>query len=414
MRQSKLFAKTIKEAPKDEEARNAQLLIRGGFINKEMAGVYSLLPLGLRVMRKIEEVIRKEMNETLRASEIYMPALHPLENYKKTGRDNIDVLFRTELATGRDLVLGQSHEEVVVPLIKNHLFSYRDLPIYVYQIQNKFRNELRAKSGVLRGREFLMKDLYSFHADEEDFEEYYELSKKAYKNIFEKVGIGEETFITFADGGSFSKYSHEFQTITEAGEDLIYLCKECKVAINEEIIDDQKECPQCGKGKKDLRKTKSIEVGNIFPLKTKFSDAFDLTYTDEDGEEKPVIMGCYGIGVGRLMGAVLEVKNDENGMIWPEEIAPFQVHLIPIGKEAEKEADLIYDKIRDKVEVLYDDRQVGTGEKFADADLIGIPYRVVVSKKTLEVDSVEIKKRSEEKEELVKKEKLQSYVQKIG
>ncbi len=409
MRQSKLFTKTIKENPKGEEAKNAQLLIRGGFINKEMAGVYSLLPLGLKVMKKIEEIIREEMNETLDAQEIFMPALHPLENYKKTGRDNIDVLFRTELATGRELVLGQSHEEVVVPLAKNHIFSYRDLPVYLYQIQNKFRNELRAKSGVLRGREFLMKDLYSFHVDEEDLSEYYEKSKEAYRNIFEKAGIGEETFITFADGGTFSKYSHEFQTITDAGEDLIYLCKDCNVAVNEEIIDEQKSCPECGKEKSEMKKEKSIEVGNIFKLKTKFSDAFDLTYTSEEGEEEPVYMGCYGIGVGRLMGAVLEVNSDKGGMIWPEEIAPYKFHLIPIGEKAKEEADKLYNQLGAD-NVLYDDRDTGVGDKFADADLMGMPYRIVISDKTLDKNSVEVKKRDDEEEKLVKIDNLQSYV----
>ena len=410
MRQSKLFTKTIKDDPKGEEAKNAQLLIRGGFINKEMAGVYSYLPLGLRVIRKVENIIRDEMNNTLEASEIFMPALHPIENYEKTGRDNIDVLFRTQLATGRELVLGQSHEEVIVPLAKNHIFSYRDLPVYVYQIQNKFRNELRAKSGILRGREFSMKDLYSFHVDEEDLSEYYERSKEAYENIFRRAGIGEKTFITFADGGTFSKYSHEFQTVTDAGEDLIYLCKDCEVAINEEIIEEQTECPQCGNKKDKLKKEKSIEVGNIFKLKTKFSDAFDLTYTDEDGKEKPVYMGCYGIGVGRLMGAVLEVSSDEDGMIWPEEIAPYKIHLIPIGEEAEKKADEIYDNLKDDLEIIYDDRDTSVGDKFADADLMGMPYRVVISDKTLKEDSVEVKRRDEQEEKLVKIDKLQSYV----
>ncbi len=407
MRQTKLFTKTTKDTPKGEEAKNAQLLIRAGFINKEMAGVYSFLPLGLRVIRKIEAIIRDEMDNTLNASEIFMPALHPLENYEKTGRDNIDVLFRTELATGRSLVLGQSHEEVVVPLAKNHIFSYRDLPVYVYQIQNKFRNELRAKSGILRGREFSMKDLYSFHVDEEDLNRYYEQSKKAYKNIFERAGIGDSTYMTFADGGTFSKYSHEFQTVTEAGEDIIHLCSDCEVAINEEIIDEQEKCPECGEKSKLVEK-KAIEVGNIFKLKTKFSDAFNLTYTDEDGKEKPVYMGCYGIGVGRLMGAVLEVNSDKNGMIWPEEIAPYQVHLIPIGDKAREKAEEIYENFDQ--EILYDDRDTSVGDKFADADLMGIPYRVVISDKTLKKDSVEIKKRSEEEEKLVKIDNLQSYV----
>ncbi len=410
MRQSKLFTKTVKDTPKGEEAKNAQLLMRAGFINKEMAGVYSFLPLGLKVLRNVEEIIREEMNNTLEAFEVFMPALHPVENYQKTGRDDIDVLFKTKLATGSDLVLGQSHEEVVVPLVKNHIFSYRDLPVYVYQIQNKFRNELRAKSGILRGREFLMKDLYSFHTDMGDLEEYYEKSKKAYENIFKKAGIGRYTRITFADGGTFSKYSHEFQTVTEAGEDLIYLCEDCEVAINEEIIDEQEACPECEKKKEYLKKEKAIEVGNIFKLKTKFSDAFDLTYTDENGEDRPVYMGCYGIGVGRLMGAVLEVNSDEDGMIWPEKLAPFKIHLIPIGEYGEKKAEELYGKLKNDFEILYDDRDVSVGNKFADADLMGMPYRVVVSDKTLEKNSVEIKRRGSKKEKLVKIDNLQSYV----
>ncbi len=410
MKQSKLFTKTIKEAPSDEQAKNAQLLIRAGFINKEMAGVYSFLPMGLRVVRKVEKIIREQMNGLMEAQEIFMPALHPLENYKKTGREGIDVLFYTSLASGRDLVLGQSHEEMIVPLVKNHIFSYRDLPTYIYQIQNKFRNELRAKSGILRGREFCMKDLYSFHEDEKDLEDYYEKAKKAYRNIFEKVGISEQTYITFADGGTFSKYSHEFQTITDAGEDLIYLCENCKVAINEEIIDEQKECPKCGKKRKEMKKKKAIEVGNIFKLKTRFSEPFNLTYTDKEGEENLVNMGCYGMGIGRLMGTVLEINNDEKGMIWPESISPFKFHIIPIGKDAEEKAEEIYKKMKKEVEILLDDRDIGVGEKFADADLIGIPYRVVISDKTLNKDSVEIKKRDEEKETLVKIDNLQSYV----
>jgi prolyl-tRNA synthetase len=408
MRQSKLFTKTTKDNPKGEEAKNAQLLIRAGFINKEMAGVYSFLPLGLKVMKNIEEIIREEMNQTLEAQEIFMSALHPVENYKKTGRDNIDILFDTKLATGRDLVLGQSHEEIVVPLVKNHLFSYRDLPFSVYQIQNKFRNELRAKSGILRGREFLMKDLYSFHQDEEGLVDYYEKAKEAYKNIFEKVGIGDKTYLTFADGGTFSKYSHEFQTVTEAGEDLIYLCEDCNLAINEEIIEEQKSCPNCKKDKNKLVKKKSIEVGNIFKLKRKFSDPFDLSYTDEEGEEKPVYMGCYGIGVGRLMGSVVEINSDQKGMIWPESIAPFKIHLIAIGEKAEEKAEEIYKNSEE--EILYDDRRGGVGEKFADADLIGLPYRIVISDKTLKEDSVEVKKRGQKEEKLVKIDNLQSYV----
>ncbi len=407
MRQSHLFTKTRKEALKEEESRNAQLLIRAGFVAKEMAGVYSYLPMGMRVLKKIEEIIRREMNEALGAQEVLMPALHPIKNYKKTGRENIDVLFHTESVAGGHLVLGQSHEEIVVPLLLNFISSYRDLPLGVYQIQTKFRNELRAKSGILRGREFLMKDLYSFHVDEKDFEEYYEKAKISYINIFNKMGLGDNTYLTYASGGTFCKYSHEFQTVTDAGEDIIYLCRKCSVAINEEIIKEQDSCPVCSS--KELEKIKSIEVANIFPLASRFSDAFGLTYKDKEGKDKPIIMGCYGIGVSRLMGSVVEVISDEKGIVWPKSIAPFAVHLVPIGEQ--KKAEEIYKQLtREGVEVLYDDRDKNTGEKLADADLIGIPLRLIVSEKTLEEDSVEIKNRTEEKGQFVKIEKIMSYV----
>ena len=406
MKQSILFTKTKKETIK-EDSRNAQLLLRGGFINKDMAGVYTYLPLGFRVLKKIEEVIRVEMEETMEAQEVLMSALHSIDNYRKTGREEIDVLFHTELSSGGELVLGQSHEEVIVPLLRGFLNSYRDLPIGIYQIQTKFRNELRAKSGILRGREFLMKDLYSFHSNEEDFKDYYERAKNAYLNIFNKVGLGECTYFTFADGGTFSKYSHEFQTVTDAGEDIIYLCRKCSVAINKEIIEEQSSCPQCGG--KDLEKLKSIEVGNIFPLGTRFSKAFELTYKDNSGKDNYPIMGCYGIGVSRLMGSVVEVLSDEKGIVWPEVIAPFRVHLISIGED--EKATEIYEKLlKEGIEVLFDDRDKGAGEKFADADLIGVPFRVVVSGKTLKEDSVEIKKRNKEESNLVKIEKFISYV----
>lgn len=389
----------MREDPKDETSQNAKLLERGGFISKTMAGVYSFLPLGLRVLTKIEDIICRELNDTLQAQELLMPALHPIENYEKTGRDKIDVLFHTELASGGRLVLGQSHEEIVVPLAKHFISSYRDLPFGVYQIQTKFRNELRAKSGLLRGREFIMKDLYSFHADEKDFEKYYEQAKIAYKNIFAKVGIGDLTYLTFASGGTFSKYSHEFQTLTDAGEDTIYLCEKCKIGINDEIINEQKNCPQCGISKEKLVKKKAIEVGNIFPLKTKFSDAFGLNYIDEEGKKHPVIMGCYGIGLGRVLGAIVEVHNDKNGIIWPETVAPFKVHLVEIKSdksEVKKTAEKLYNELLAKgIEVLYDDRDSkAAGEKFADADLIGIPRRAVISEKTLGKKGVEVRKRS--------------------
>jgi len=405
MLQSKLLPKTRKEAPKDEVSLNARLLIRAGFIDKLMAGVYTLLPLGLRVMKKIENIIRNEM-EAAGGQELLMPSLQPKENWQKTGRwETLDSLFRfTSHYSKIDFALGPTHEEIISPLIKKFNLSYRDLPVFLFQFQTKFRDEKRAKSGILRGREFLMKDLYSFHSNEKDAENYYEKMKGHYKNIFNRCGIGEKTYLTFASGGSFSKYSHEYQTIAGAGEDTIYICDKCEVAINKEIAGETPVCPQCGN--KDLKENKSIEVGNIFNLKTKFSEPFDLKFTDENGQEKLILMGCYGIGVGRLMGTAVETSNDENGIIWPEAIAPYKVHLIDLkGKtiKSSQSAQNLYEKMtKSGMEVLFDDRDdLRAGEKFADADLIGIPYRVIVSEKTAENDSAEIKKRGEEKSEIL-------------
>lgn len=410
MRQSKLFVKTLRDNPKDEVSANARLLVRAGFVDKLMAGVYTYLPLGLRIIKNLEEIIRQEMN-ALGGQEISMPALHPLENYVKTGRDKIDVLFHTQSLTGNKLVLGQSHEEVVVPLIKKFIHSYKDLPLAVYQIQTKFRNELRAKSGIFRGREFIMKDMYSFHLQEDDFNKFYELAIKAYNKIFERVGIGKETFFTYASGGTFSKYSHEFQTLTDSGEDIIYLCEKCRRAVNREVRKEIPKCPNCGNEKASVKK--SIEVANIFPLNTKFSDAFGLTVKDERGNDKPVIMGCYGIGLGRLMGAIAETHHDEKGLIWPMSLAPFEVHLIEItpnskNLKVKKSAEKLYqDLLAKDIQVLYDDRDDKTpGEKFADADLIGIPWRAVISEKTLIQRKIELKRRDSNKMELVSQEAL--------
>ncbi len=399
MKQSKYFAKTLIDIPKEETSINAQLLIRGRYIDKLMAGVYTILPLGLRVLRKIEKIIREEINN-VDGQEVFMPALHPLDNYIATKRDKIDVLFHLESASGKKMVLGQSHEEVVTPLVKQYINSYKDLPLSLYQIQTKFRNELRAKSGILRGREFIMKDLYSFHTDDKDFEQYYEKVKGAYKNIFSRAGLGDSTYLTFASGGTFSKFSHEFQTITENGEDNIYLCESCKVAVNEEIIKTENKCPKCGS--KDLVKKKAIEVGNIFPLKTKFSDSFDLKYTDKDGKNKQIIMGCYGIGLTRLMGAVVEVYNDKDGIKWPESLTPFDVHLVSLGNNEDiiKQADKVYDElVKAGVDVLYDDRDESPGKKLKDSDLIGISTRLIVGNKT--EGKVEYKLRNSDKAEII-------------
>ncbi len=411
MRQSELFIKTRREAPKDEEAMNAQLLIRAGFIDKVMAGVYTYLPLGLRVLKKIENIIRKEMDKA-GGQEILMSALQPKENWIKTGRwDSMDDLYKIKDVSKREFALGPTHEEIIFPLLKNTIFSYKDLPVYIYQIQNKFRMELRAKAGLLRGREFLMKDFYSFHANEKDRDEYYDFMVKVYKNIFDLLEIGDKTYYTLASGSTFSKYSHEFQTLTPAGEDIIFICDKCKVAVNKEIIEEQNSCPQCGN--KNLKEREAIEVGNIFKLKTKFAEDFGLKFKDKDGIENFVITGCYGIGLGRLMGAVVEIKFDNKGIIWPESVAPFRVHLLSLNNESRiiNKADKIYNSLQKRgVEVLYDDRKDATvGEKFNDADLIGIPYRLVVSEKT--GDKIEIKKRNEQKSKLISEKELLKTLQ---
>ncbi|MEK7460400.1 MAG: aminoacyl--tRNA ligase-related protein [Patescibacteria group bacterium] len=396
MRQSTLFTKARKEAPADEVAKNAKLLIRAGFVDKLQAGAYSYLPLGLRVLKKIENIIREEMNNA-GGQELLMPALHPKELWQTTGRwDTMDDLYKVTDSSGRENALGPTHEEVVVPLVKQFISSYRDLPFSVYQFQNKFRMELRAKSGILRGREFLMKDMYSFHKDEADLALMYEKMKGVYARVFERLGIGERTFLTFASGGSFSKYSHEFQVTTEAGEDTIHICDKCHIAVNKEIIEDQKNtCPSCGD--KNLRVETAIEVGNIFDLKTRFTTPFNLMYKDEAGVEQPVLMGCYGIGLGRVLGTVVEVLGDDKGLVWPTDIAPFAVHLVEIhssNPEVRKTAENLYTDLSNHgIEVLWDDRELRAGEKFAESDLLGIPLRVVISEKTLTGGTLEVKVR---------------------
>lgn len=406
LRQSQLLSKSIKDAPGEEDSINARLLMRAGFVRKLMAGTYSFLPLGLRVLTKIENIIREEMN-AIGGQEILMPALQPADPWKQTGRwDKMeDILFRFKGAGDRDMTLGPTHEEIVTPLVGEFIRSYRDLPVSVYQIQTKYRNELRAKSGLLRGREFRMKDLYSFHGTESGLDEYYKRAQDAYMKIFERCGLGGLTYMTYASGGVFSKYSHEYQTVTEHGEDTIFLCEDCKIAVNKEIMEDlDHSCPECKKG--DLKSVKAIEVGNIFKLMTRFSDSFGLSFQDENGKtQDKVFMGCYGIGSSRLVGAVVEASHDDNGMIWPESIAPFSAHLVSLAKteEEKKRADDIFDTLRRKgTEVLYDDREkVSAGAKFAESDLIGIPNRMVISSKTLAEGAVEVKCRKTGKVEML-------------
>lgn len=416
MRQSQLFTKTRKEAPKDEVARNAQLLIRAGYIHKEMAGVYSLLPLGLRVMKKIEEVIREEMN-AVGGQEVHLTSLQDPEIWKKTSRwddDKVDIWFKTALKNGNEIGLANTHEEPLARLLSHHVSSYKDLPKYVYQFQTKFRNELRAKSGIMRGREFLMKDLYSFSRSEEEFREFYELCAEAYMRIFARVGLGDRTYRTFASGGSFSKFSDEFQTLTEVGEDTIYISDKKGIAINKEVYTDD-VLKDLGLDKKELREEKAIEVGNIFPLGTKYAEGMGLMYRDEREEKHPAVMGSYGIGLGRLMGTVAEIFADGAGLIWPRSVAPFTVHLVVLSSEAGKGVRTMAEKLymhmlSEGIEILYDDRHLSPGEKFADSDLIGIPLRVVVSEKTLAAGKFEVTERQNKESRMMTQAQLMTLL----
>lgn len=415
MRQSHLFTKTRKEVPKDETSKNADLLTRAGFIHKEMAGVYTLLPLGLRTFNNIVQIIREEM-DAIGGQEITLTALQDKALWEKTGRysdDVVDVWFKTHLKNGTELGLGITHEEPMTNMMSNFIRSYKDLPRYVYQFQTKFRNETRAKSGIMRTREFVMKDLYSFCKTKEDQEAYYEVVKNTYTKIFNRLGLGDKTYVTFASGGIFSKYSHEFQTVCDAGEDEIYIHDAKRIAINKEVMLPE-VLSDLGIEEKDLRVAKASEVGNIFNLGTRFSDALGVSYQDEHGQKQSVWMGSYGLGPARIMGVICESLSDEKGLVWPHEVAPFSLHLVTLGKEGTKaydEAVKLYEQLqKEGVSVLFDDREASPGEKFADSDLIGIPMRVVVSEKSLEKGGVEIKERTSQTSEIITIEEfLTSY-----
>ena len=413
MRQSQLFTKTRREAPKDEVSQNAQLLIRGGYIHKEMAGVYSLLPLGLRVFEKIKQIIREEMN-ALGGQEVLFSVLQDPEIWKKTNRWDAEavneVWFRTELNGGGELGLSFTAEEPITRALSTHVTSYRDLPKYIYHFQSKFRNELRAKSGIMRGREFTMKDFYSFNKTEAELDLFYEDAGVAYENVFRRAGLGEWTYLTFASGGVFSKFSHEFQCVSTAGEDTIYIDADKRIAVNQEVLTEE-VLEELSLERNKLVEAKSIEVGNIFKLGTKYSAALGLTYKDETGKDNPVVMGSYGIGVGRLMGTIVEVLCDDKGIVWPESVAPFKVHLVELsqGDEAIKSAaDKLYEDLKTAgVEVLYDDRDMRAGEKFADSDLLGIPYRVVIGKHSTESE-IEVVRRKDGKKSAISRQKILS------
>lgn len=410
MRLTKLFTKTSKNVPSDEVARNAQLLIRAGFIHKEMAGVYAYMPLGLRVLENIKKIVREEMN-AVDGQEVMMTTLQPKDIWEKTDRwddAKVDNWFKTKLVNGTELGVGLTHEEPIVDAVSNYLSSYKDMPFAVYQIQNKFRNELRAKSGLLRGREFVMKDMYTFCRDQEQHNQEYEKIVAAYFRVYDRLGLGGITYRTHADGGIFTpRFSDEFQTLSEVGEDTIYVDEEKKIAINEEIYNDE-NIAKLGLDKSKLVQKKGVEVGNTFHLESKYTDALDLYYTDEKGEKQSIIMGCYGIGVSRLVGVIAELTADEKGLVWPENIAPFKVYLVGIGgEEANIHTDELYKELIGKgIEVLYDDRDVRPGQKFADSELIGIPYRVTVSDRLMADNKYELSERKDSKTTLLTREEL--------
>lgn len=399
MRQSQLFTKTRREAPKDEEAKNAQLLIRAGFVHKEMAGVYAYLPLGLRVVENIKRIVREEM-DAIGGQEMIMTALQRKEVWETTDRwsdENVDVWFKSALKSGTEVGFGWSHEEPITEMMKQFIASYRDLPVYAYQFQTKLRNELRAKSGIMRGREFVMKDMYSYNTDEATHKAFYDSVIEAYLRVFARAGLGDRTFLTFASGGAFTQFSHEFQTISDVGEDVVYLHREKQIAINKEVLQPE-VLAQLGVSEDELEEVKAVEVGNIFNFGGVKSTQLGLFYKNDAGEDAPVHLGSYGIGITRLMGVIVETFSDEKGLVWPEAVAPYRVHLVslvPNDPAVAAYADALYEElIAAGIEPLYDDRDARAGEKLADADLIGIPTRIIVGKDTLASGELEVMNRA--------------------
>lgn len=392
MKTSGLFTKTNKTAPADEVSLNAQLLIRAGYVYKEMAGVYAYLPLGLRVIENIKKIVREEMN-AVGGQELIMTNLQDKSTWEVTGRWDekvVDVWFKTKLQDGTELGLAWSHEEPILKMASQYISSYRDLPFSVYQFQTKLRSELRAKSGIMRGREFMMKDMYSMHTSQESLDEYYEKVKQAYVKIYDRLGLGKDTFVTFASGGAFTEFSHEFQTICDAGEDWLYIDRESGVGVNEEVLEEA--IKEFGLDRDKMEKVRSAEVGNIFNFGDDKSKAMGVTYKNEKNEDAPVYLASYGIGINRVMGVIVEKYADDKGIVWPEQVAPFKYHLVAIGEQGVKKADELYSGHEEMF--LYDDRDLRPGEKFADAELMGMPYRVVVSDKSIEAGGVEVTERA--------------------
>lgn len=407
MRLSQVFTKTSKNAPADEVSRNAQLLIRAGFVHKEMAGAYAYLPLGLRVLENIEQIVREEMN-AVHSNELIMTSLQRKDLWETTGRwsdEAVDVWFKSALQDGTEVGFGWTHEEPIVEMLKQHIRSYKDLPVSLYQFQTKMRNELRAKSGIMRGREFVMKDMYSFHTSADDLDAYYNEVIEAYKRVYSRLGIGADTYVTFASGGSFTKFSHEFQTVCDAGEDVIYLHRERGIAINEEVIDDAVR--ELGIEREELEKVKTAEVGNIFNFGTQKTDDMGLYFTGKNGEQASIHMGSYGIGVSRVMGVIVEKLADDKGLVWADSIAPARVYLVQIGETAAARAEELYSELQGRgIEVIYDDRDERPGAKFADSELMGIPHRVTISDRLVESGQYEYTERASGTTALLTREQL--------
>lgn len=414
MKMSQLFTKTSKTLPADETAKNAQLLIQAGYIYKVMAGVYAYTPLGLRVLENIKQIVREEMN-AIGGQELIMSSLQRKETWETTTRwddEVVDVWFKSKLKDGTEVGFGWSHEEAILEMMQRFVESYKDLPVYAYQFQTKLRNELRAKSGIMRGREFIMKDMYSLSTDEAQHEAFYQKCIESYNKIFDRLGIGEDTYVTFASGGAFTQFSHEFQTVCEAGEDVVYLDKEKNIAVNEEVMGDD-NLAKLGIDIASLTKVKTAEVGNIFNFGTEKCEQMDIGYTDQEGVRQPVFLGSYGIGITRVMGVIVEKFADDKGIVWPANIAPAKVYLVQIGLDEAvvSAADALYEQLEGMgLEVIYDDRDTRPGQKFADADLLGIPYRVVISEKTLANELYELKNRTETDSKMVNKEELVKVV----
>ncbi|MEK7565139.1 MAG: aminoacyl--tRNA ligase-related protein [Patescibacteria group bacterium] len=412
MKYSQFFINTRRDDPKDETATNARLLLRGGFIDKLMAGSYTFLPLGWRVYQKIEQIVREEMN-AVGSAEILMPLLHPKDVWDETGRWTDpgvkQIMYQFKSADEKEYGLSFTHEEIFLDVARKNSLSYKNLPVKLYHFSTKFRNEPRAKSGLLRGREFLMKDLYSLHTNQDDLDKFYWEVKDAYLRAFNRIGLNDVKVVEASGGVFTSGHTHEFQLVSPVGEDNIYFCNKCDWAQNKEIYTHKigEACPKCSG---QVEEASSIEIGNIFRFGTVYSEKMKINFKDSDGKDKPPYLGSYGIGMSRLVGVLAEVFNDEAGMKWPKSVAPFLIHLVSLGG-AKAEAEKLYESlIKKSVDVLWDDREESAGVKLSDADLIGMPYRIIISDKTLAKESVEIKERSGDKVEMVKLNDLDSWL----